>query len=120
MMKIRGSGMCTPDSRSEDDMVGVLSENFLGEFVTNIVRETNPVSFLFIGGGRKVGGGFIRVDSVVDRFPERKMEKKADIWSLSCQGLERREAIQGRRGHVVEEDTDIVEAEKPGRGRTAR
>ena len=48
------------------------------------------------------------------------MEQKTDVWSLSCQGLEGREAIQGRRGHVVEEDTDIVEAKKPGRWRAAR
>ena len=59
--------MGTPDSRPEDDLVGVLSQNFPGEFVTNIVRET--------GVGRKVGGGFIRVDSVVDRFQEKNGEE---------------------------------------------
>ena len=91
-------------------MVGILSENFPGRFVSNIVRETNPVAFPFIRRGRKIGGGFIRVNSVVDRFPEGKMEQKTDVWSLSCRGLEGREAIQGRRGHVVEEDTDILEA----------
>ena len=47
--------MGTPDSRSEDNVLGILSENFLGKFVTNIVRETNPVAFLFIASGRKVG-----------------------------------------------------------------
>ena len=120
MMKIRGGVIGTPDSRSEDKVFGILSENFPGKFVTNIVRETNPVAFLFIGSGRKVGRGFVWVNSVVDRFPEEKMEQKTDVWSLSCQGLEGREAIQGRRGHVVEEDTDILEAEKPGRWRVAR
>ena len=120
MTKIRGGVIGTPDSRSEDKMFGILSENFPGKFVTNIVRETNPVTFPFIGNGRKFGRGFIRVVSVVDRFPEGKMVQKTDVWSLSCQGLEGREAIQGRRGHVVEEDTDILEAEKPGRWRAAR
>ena len=114
MMKIRGGVIGTPDSRSEDKVVGILRENFPGKFVTNIVRETNPVAFPFIGSGRGIGGGFIRVDSVVDRFSERKMKQKTDVWSLSCQDLEGRETIQGRRGHVVEEDTDILEAEKPG------
>ena len=60
------------------------------------------------------------VHSVVDRFPESKMKQKTDVLSLSCQGLEGRESIQGRRGHVVEEDTDILEAEKSGRWRAAR
>ena len=114
MMKIRGGVIDIPDSRSEDKVARILSENFLGKFVANIVREHNPVAFSFIGSERKIGQGFIRANSVVDRFPERKMEQKTDIWSLSCEGLEGREAIQGRRGHVVEEDTDILEAEKPG------
>ena len=74
MTKMRGGVIGTPDSRSEDEVVGILSENFLCKFVTNIVRETNPVAFPFIGNGRKGGGGFIRVNSVVDRFPERKVE----------------------------------------------
>ena len=30
----------------------------------------------------------VRVNSVVDRFPEGKMKQKTDVWSLSCQGLE--------------------------------
>ena len=87
MMKIRGGFIGTPDSRSEDKVVGILSEIFPGKFVTNIVRETNPVALPFIGSGRKVGTGFIRVNSVVDRFPEGKMEQKTDVWSLSCQVL---------------------------------
>ena len=72
MTKIRGGVIGSPDSRSEDKVVGILSENFPGKFVTNIVRETNPVAFHFIGSGRKIGGGLIRVNSVVDKFPERK------------------------------------------------
>ena len=120
MTKIRGGVIGTSDSRSEDKVFGVLSENFPDKFVTNIVRETNSVAFPFIGSGRKIGGGFINVNSVVDRFPEGKMEQKTDVWSLSCQGLEGREAIQGRRGYVVEDNTDILEAEKPGRWRAAR
>ena len=119
MTKIRGGVIGPPDSRSEDKVFGILSENFPGKFVTNIVRETNPATFLFIGSGGKVGRGFVRVNTVVDRFPERKMEQQTDVWSLSCQGLEWREAIQGRRGHVVEEDTDILETAKPGRWRAA-
>ena len=114
MTKMRGVVIGTPDSRSEDEVVAILSESFPAKFVTNIVREANPVAFPFIGSGRKIGRWFIRVNSVVDRFPEREMKQKTDVWSLSCQGLEGREAIQGRRGHVVEEDTDILEAEKPG------
>ena len=121
MMKNRDGVIGTPYSRSEDKVVGILSENFPGKFVTNIVRETNPVAFPFFGSGWRIGGGFMRVNSVVDRFPEGKMEQKTDVWSLSCQGLEgREEAIQGRRGHVVEEDTDILEAERPGRWRADR
>ena len=120
MMKIRGGVIGTPDSRSEDKVCGILSENFPGNFVYNIDRETKPVAFLFIGSGRKVGKGFIRVNFVVDRFPEGKMEQKTDVWSLSCLGLEGREVMQGRRGHVVENDTDILEAEKPGGWRAAR
>ena len=88
MMKNRGGVIGTPDSRSEDKVFGILSENFPGKFVTNIVRQTNPVTFLFIRSGRKAGRGFVRVNCVVDRFPEGKMEQKTDIWSLSCQGLE--------------------------------
>ena len=75
MTKIRGGVIGPPDSRSEDKVFGILSENFPGKFV--------------------------------------------DVWSLSCQGLEWREAIQGRRGHVVEEDTDILETAKPCRWRAA-
>ena len=60
------------------------------------------------------------MNSVVDKFPEEQMEQKTDAWSLYCQGQEEREAILGRRGHVVEEDTDTLEAEKPGRWRAAR
>ena len=120
MMKIWGGVMGTPDSRSEDKVKGILSEKFPGKFVTNIVRETNPVAFLFIGSGRKVGRWFVRVNSVIDRFPQGKMKQKTDVWSLSCQGLEGRESIQGWRGHVIEEDTDILEVEKPGRRRSAR
>ena len=85
MTKIRGGVIGTPDSRSEDKVFGILSENFSGKFVTNIVRETSPVTFLFIGSGRKVGRGFVRVNSVVHRFPEGKMKRKTDVWSLSCQ-----------------------------------
>ena len=88
MMMIRGGVIGTPDSRSEDKVFGILSENLPGKFVTKIVRETNLVTFLFIGSGSKVGRGFIGVISVVDRFPEGKMEQKTDVWSLSCQGLE--------------------------------
>ena len=123
MMKIRGGVIGTPDRRSEDKVFGILSENFPAKFVTNIVRETNPVAFPFMGSGRKVGRGFVRVNSVVDRFLEGKMEQKTDVWTLSChvlEGREGREAIQGRRGHVVEEDTDILEAEKLGKSRPAR
>ena len=114
MMKIRGGVMGTHDSRFEDKVLGILSENFPGKFVMNIVRETNPIALLFIGSGTKVGRWLIRVNSLVDRFPEGNMKQKTDVWSLSCQGQEGRESIQGRRGHVIEEDTDILEGEKPG------
>ena len=77
MTQIRGGVMGTPDSRSEDKVLGILSENFPGKFVTNIVRETNPVAFLFIRSGRKVGRWFVRVNSVVDRFPEGKNEAES-------------------------------------------
>ena len=81
---------------------------------------TNPVTSLFFGSGRNVGRGYIRVNFVLDRFREGNMEQETDVLSLSCQGLEGWEAIQGRRGHVVEENTHILEAEKPGRWRATR
>ena len=40
--------MSTPDSRSEDKVVGILCENFAGKFITNSVRETSPVAFPFL------------------------------------------------------------------------
>ena len=57
MMKIKGSVMSTPDSIYEDDEVVILSDNFPCKFVTNIVRETNPIAFLFIGTEGKLEEG---------------------------------------------------------------
>ena len=97
----------TSDSRSDDDSVGIISKDLPCKVVTLVVSKANPVSSFFIRLRWKSAVRFIFIHFVIDRFPERKMEKVTDIRDLPSQSLERGKASQGRGCCSIQETAYI-------------
>ena len=97
----------TSDSRSGDDSVGIISKDLPCKVVTLVVTKANPMSSFLIRLRRESVFRFIFIHFVVDRFPERKIQKLTDIRDLSSQSLERGKASQGRGCCSIQETAYI-------------
>ena len=62
------------NTRTSDDLLGVISQDIVGEDITNVGSNSNKTAKTFIGGGREVLG----VRLVEDRLPV-KLEKLGNV-----------------------------------------
>ena len=98
-----------------NDLAGVISENFEGQGMANMLGNANKMPSEFAGARRKVRVIYF----VVDGLPPVKTEEGTDVRCASSQKLEWN-SFDGDTIGMVEEETNIHHGQEPGAGRRPR
>jgi hypothetical protein len=108
MIGIKGGA----DVGSGNDLLSVISKDKVGEDVALSLGNANPSSTLLT-----TFRGINSIGLIENRFTPMELEKHRNISLDVRSGFKRGDATKGVRGHVVEKEDHVEEAEKPEGGR---
>lgn len=93
-----------------DDLLGVISKDKVGEGITNILRNTDPMTEAFITTAGEVAGVMI---VVIDGFPKCVLKQGTDVRDLTSEMLEGSFQLEGTPRDAVVDVTTVLHAQKP-------
>jgi hypothetical protein len=92
-----------------DDATGVAGEDAVCEGVANVFGKADKEPMVFARFRRKVRV----IDAKVHRFVPYEAEEGADVDGGAVEELEGNAVMEGWRGHVVEDEADVLRGEEP-------
>jgi hypothetical protein len=84
--------------------LSVISQDLVGESVTLVFSNANPLPTPFVARGRKGG-----VNSIEDRFEPTKLKKSGDVRFLTVSKFKRSETSKGVGGKMIQKEDNVEE-----------
>ena len=99
---------CRAHSRASKDLFCIVGDHQIGQDVTLLLSNTNPLPRLF----RALRWKFV-VDSIIDFLPPMKLKKRRDIWLLVEGNFNGSLPVQGFQSQMVKKADEKQSAEEP-------
>jgi hypothetical protein len=100
---------CRANVRTEYDLVSVISQNFESHGVANMLGDAHKIASALT----TVGWKMVVINHVVDGFIPLELQQGTDVIGGTSKNLDGDAAGEGLGRGVIEEETDVHEAQEP-------